>query len=113
MECLLFIQVENWETNISMAKFLELIRQILRRYHSSKATNNFNQSGHINPIRLTARHFPSIYVNNKTKRKKSLRKCVVCAKNDKISQTRYQCKNCDVGLCVYPCFEKFHTESDY
>lgn len=99
---------------ISMAKFhLELIRQILRRYHSSKATKNFNKSGHINPIRLTARHFPSIYVNDKTKRKNPLRKCVVCTKNDKISQTRYQCKNCDVGLCVYPCFEKYHTESDY
>ena len=99
---------------ISMAKFhLELIRQILRRYHSSKATKDVNKSGHINITRLTARHFPSLYENNKTKRKSPLRKCVVCKKNDKTSQTRYQCKNCDVGLCVYPCFEKFHTEYYY
>jgi len=38
---------------------------------------------------------------------------VVCAKNDKSSQTRCQCENCDVELCVYPCFGKFHTEYYY
>ncbi|GFT17034.1 piggyBac transposable element-derived protein 4 [Trichonephila clavipes] len=27
-------------------------------------------------------------------------------------ETRYYCEKCDVGLCVVPCFEKFHTQRD-
>ncbi|GBM40530.1 PiggyBac transposable element-derived protein 4 [Araneus ventricosus] len=69
-----------------------------------------------NVVRLTGRHFPS-YVDESESRKKS-RKCVVCSlkmnENGKRvrRESRFECKNCDVGLCVAPCFEIYHTESN-
>ena len=50
-------------------------------------------------MRLTARHFSPLYANNTAKRKNPLRKCVVCAKNDKSSQTRYT--NVRTAMLVY------------
>ncbi|CAK9809208.1 PiggyBac transposable element-derived protein 4 [Anthophora quadrimaculata] len=99
---------------ISMAKFhLELIRQLLHHYLSNYKKNVENKSGQTNPLRLTGRHFMSLYTNEPTKRKNPLRKCVVCTKNDKRRESRYQCKICDVGLCATPCFEKYHTQYHY
>ncbi|GBN36326.1 PiggyBac transposable element-derived protein 4 [Araneus ventricosus] len=69
-----------------------------------------------NVVRLTGRHFPS-YVDESESRKKS-RKCVVCSlkinENGKRvrRESRFECKNCNVGLCVAPCFEIYHTESN-
>ncbi|GBO20913.1 PiggyBac transposable element-derived protein 4 [Araneus ventricosus] len=69
-----------------------------------------------NVVRLTGRHFPS-YVDESESRKKS-RKCAVCSlkinENGKRvrRESRFQCKNCNVGLCVAPCFEIYHTESN-
>ncbi|GBO11269.1 PiggyBac transposable element-derived protein 4 [Araneus ventricosus] len=69
-----------------------------------------------NGVRLTGRHFPS-YVDESEPRKKS-RKCVVCSlkinENGKRvrRESRFECKNCNVGLCVAPCFEIYHTESN-
>ena len=100
--------------HISMAKFhLELIRQILKQYQQPEIANKCTKSGPINQMRLTARHFPSVYENHNAKRKNPVRKCVVCAKNNKRRESRYECKICDVGLCVSPCFETFHTEYYY
>ncbi|CAK9832586.1 PiggyBac transposable element-derived protein 4 [Anthophora retusa] len=72
-----------------------------------------NKSGQTNPLRLTGRHFPSLYTNEKTKRKNPLRKCVICLKNDTRSGSQYQCQICNVGLCVTPCFGKYHTQLHY
>ncbi|GBL75918.1 PiggyBac transposable element-derived protein 4 [Araneus ventricosus] len=69
-----------------------------------------------NVVRLTGRHFP-FYVDESESRKKS-RKCVVCSlkinENGKRvrRESRFECKNCNVGLCVAPCFEIYHTESN-
>ncbi|GBM08941.1 PiggyBac transposable element-derived protein 4 [Araneus ventricosus] len=69
-----------------------------------------------NVVRLTGRHFPS-YVDESESRKKS-RKCVVCSlkinENGKRvrRESRFECKSCNVGLCVAPCFEIYHTESN-
>ncbi|KAK1125280.1 hypothetical protein K0M31_020471 [Melipona bicolor] len=93
--------------NLSFSKFhLYLIKEILLKYNSSKSTDN-------GPFRLTERHFPSPYINNAAIRKNARRKCVVCRKHDRRSETHYECKKCDVGLCIYPCFGLYHTILDY
>lgn len=73
--------------------------------------------GDSTPARLTERHFiktipPTAGKENPT------RKCVICChkkKNGKKmrKETRYFCKQCDVGLCVDPCFEIYHTKEDF
>lgn len=100
--------------NISIAAFhLQLIRQILSKYHKENLRQSSPRSADKYPFRLTDRHFPAIYTSRNTKRKSNLRKCVVCSKNGVQRQTHYQCKICDVGLCVCPCFETFHTKLYY
>lgn len=87
---------------ISMEKFhLKLSNQIQKKY--VKSTN----CSDVNSLRLIGRHFPSQYTSSG---KNKLRRCVVCSKNDKRRESRYQCEECDVGLCVVPCFKIFHTE---
>ncbi|CAK9832664.1 PiggyBac transposable element-derived protein 4 [Anthophora retusa] len=94
---------------ISMAKFqLELIREILEKYH--KTTNYHQRTVNNNPLRLIERHFPSLYVPAGKNRK---RRCVVCSANDKRRESRYECQNCNVGLCVDPCFKIYHTQLNY
>ncbi|XP_063974309.1 LOW QUALITY PROTEIN: piggyBac transposable element-derived protein 4-like [Diachasmimorpha longicaudata] len=92
---------------------LELIRQILRKYHKDDFRQSAPRSADKYPLRLTGRHFPAIYTSEKTKRKSGLRKCVVCTKNGVQRQTHYQCKTCEVGLSIYPCFENYHTKIHY
>ncbi|XP_046827843.1 piggyBac transposable element-derived protein 4-like [Vespa crabro] len=100
--------------NISIAAFhLQLIRQILSKYHKENLRQSSPRSADKYPFRLTDRHFLAIYTSRNTKRKSNLRKCVVCSKNGVQRQTHYQCKICDVGLCVCPCFETFHTKLYY
>ena len=41
------------------------------------------------------------------------RRCVVCSANKSRSESRYICVPCDVGLCVDPCFEIYHTKRDF
>jgi len=97
-----------------MASFhLELIRQLLRRYQSDSKNTIANKSGETNPLRLAGNHFPSLYTNVNPRRKNQLRKCVVCSRNDKRKRSRYQCEICNVGLCVTPCFKKYHTQLHY
>ena len=60
------------------------------------------------PSRLIERHFPE-YCPPTEKRKRPLRKCAQCRKNNKRKDTSYWCKECEVGLCVAPCFKDWHT----
>lgn len=95
---------------ISIAKFqLKLIDQILKKYQKLP-TCHFITLGDNYSSRLNGRHFPSLY---KSQGKNNLRRCVVCSKNNKRCESRYQCEECDVGLCVFPCFKRYHTELYY
>lgn len=68
-----------------------------------------------NVTRLTGRHFPSFVANSKSRRMHPVRKCVVCAgktnENGKRirRESRYECEECNVGLCAAPCFKIYHT----
>lgn len=69
-------------------------------------------------LRLNARHFPSPVTPTACKEKPT-RRCVVCSNNmdengkRKRRETRYECTQCNVGLCVSPCFERYHTIENY
>ncbi|CAF3360073.1 unnamed protein product [Rotaria sp. Silwood2] len=90
---------------------LQLIHEILQTYHTPKPTIGRSVHG-CKPTRLTGRHFPTL-VPQTTERKNPQRKCFVCANTNRKPRTRtdsrYMCKDCDVGLCVVNCFEEFHT----
>ena len=73
--------------------------------------------------RLVGRHFPE-YVPATEKKANATRRCVVCCITTgdrrhrgvpapRRKESRYQCTQCDVGLCVAPCFQIYHTHKDY
>ncbi len=65
-----------------------------------------------NPLRLIARHLPSL-IPSTSSRQNLQRKCVVCAKTTTRAKTRTdtrcECTECDVGLCISGCFQDYHT----
>ena len=56
------------------------------------------------------RHFLEL-VPPTDKKKKNQKRCVICMKETKRKESRYQCKTCSnhLGLCPAPCFKVFHT----
>ena len=65
-------------------------------------------------VRLNERHFPHP-VPQTQKASRSTRKCKVCTRRGKRKDTSYMCtqRPNQPALCVYPCFELFHTLKDY
>lgn len=101
----------NTKKEITMRAFhLKIIKEILQKYGNVNNCNNVKRST-ADTLRLHQRHFPSTCKSTKTK--KALRNCVVCAKNDIRKRSRYQCQECDVGLCVVPCFKTYHSQLYY
>ena len=73
--------------------------------------------------RLSDRHFPKKMLSNG---RSISRQCIVCnpAERDILSalgekrkrpgrESSYKCGQCDVTLCVDPCFELYHTKQEY
>ena len=61
------------------------------------------------PTRLTERPFPEP-ISGTTRPD-----CRVCSDRGagQRHQTGYRCKVCHTPLCLYPCFERYHTLKDY
>ena len=61
------------------------------------------------PTRLTERAFPEPIPD------KGRVDCKVCSNRavGQRHQTGYKCKLCHTALCLYPCFERYHTLRDY
>jgi hypothetical protein len=98
--------------NIQFCDFrLQLIRQIIEMYEKSKASRGRPSSGD-NRIRLIGHHFPSLIPSTST-RQDPRKQCVVCANTTirakKRAESRYECAECNVGLCVSGCFQDYHT----
>lgn len=102
----------NLKRHVEFCKMLT--EQIVEQYNEPKNVNRGGRPCHENnPIRLTARHFPS-KVPGTAKKVNATRICAVCSKTKfngkKVrKESRYECSICDVGLCVDPCFRIFHT----
>ncbi|XP_046588357.1 piggyBac transposable element-derived protein 4-like [Neodiprion virginianus] len=103
--------------NITFAKFhLRLIREILLKYSNTNICNNKSggqTASKDDMLRLISTHFPSKYINPTGKRRNGRRKCVVCRKHKKRTETQFECKECKVGLCIEPCFKLYHTKEHY
>jgi len=61
------------------------------------------------PLRLIGRHFPE-YCPPTEKKARPLRVCAQCRKNKIRKESSYWCRDCNVGLCVAPCFRDWHTK---
>ncbi|GFX56501.1 tnp_zf-ribbon_2 domain-containing protein [Trichonephila clavipes] len=84
---------------------MKLIERLKEERGSDSDSRNFvGPKISENVVRLIGRHFPSYVESDSSKKKR--RKCVVC--NLEINdngkrirrETRFQCKDCNVGLCV-------------
>ncbi|XP_076238627.1 uncharacterized protein LOC143181854 [Calliopsis andreniformis] len=66
------------------------------------------------PRRLFERHFPES-IPPTGKKTNPTRQCVQCSRKKCVNgkrirkETRYYCPQCEVGLCVTPCFRIYHT----
>lgn len=103
------------EKIVTFEKFhLRLIKDILREYPPDRVETKGGRSHSDDlPFRLTERHFLSSCVTNENRKHSSRRRCVVCTKNNRRTDSRYECKKCNVGLCIEPCFESYHTIQNY
>ena len=63
--------------------------------------------------RLTERHIPTKAEHRQSGTTKQL-ECVVCSfkKGRGRKTSTYNCKQCNVSLCIVPCFELYHTYVD-
>lgn len=97
--------------NISLLDFqLQLVKQLLEAYYvpQSESRNGRRSADGDKALRLTERHFVSM-IPATQKKISPQRKCVVCVKHDKRSDTRYMCRLCNVPLCLLICFERYHS----
>lgn len=88
---------------------LEVINSLFLKYgtHSKKTPTRLDI-----PSRLTGRHFP-VYNPPSGRRNYSQRKCVVCRQHDQRKDTSVHCEQCEVALCISPCFKLYHTLQNY
>ena len=74
--------------------------------HYINIINPQRLAGNNHPLRLTERYYRSIY---KQVGKKRSKRCVVCSANDKRRESKYECKDCNMGLC----FKIYHSQINY
>lgn len=60
------------------------------------------------PLCIKSRCFPK-KIPPTVKKCHPTNRCVLCKENKLRKQTRYFCNDCNVPLCIIPCFELFHT----
>ncbi|GBM99291.1 PiggyBac transposable element-derived protein 4 [Araneus ventricosus] len=93
---------------------LQLVEELAKIYGESKHSSQNTTSSD----RLNGRHFPS-HIQPTQKKKAPTKICIVCSQkfNEKCQrvrkESRYQCAQCNVTLCVTPCFEKYHTVENF
>ncbi len=81
------------------------------RPNVQKASSSGGRSNRLieKPSRLIGRHFPENCPPSE-KKTRPQRKCAQCQKNNKRKESSYWCSECNVGLCVTPCFKLWHTK---
>ncbi|XP_069949534.1 piggyBac transposable element-derived protein 4-like [Cherax quadricarinatus] len=92
---------------------LSVIRQIITKYQGAtpaidqRPRNYQHTSSRFRP----GDHYP-IQLPPTTAKKNAQKRCYVCTHTTKRPQTRrdtrFMCEECQVPLCIYPCFKEFH-----
>ena len=92
---------------------LSLLDCVVEKYNHEKAQIRKGRRSHTDtPLCLTACHFLS-YIPSTPKRKYPGRRCQVCAAKGMRKESIYFCRECDMPLCVVPCFKIYHSISKY
>ena len=107
---LLYIKVGG--KNSRMEFQLRLIKNVISKYHKTKIRPSRRPSKSAPPTRINAPRYPS-FIPPTEKKQNPRQHCVVCHKNRQHCETRYTCKDCNVALCAAPCFQRYHTCTDY
>ncbi|XP_047141066.2 piggyBac transposable element-derived protein 4-like [Hydra vulgaris] len=89
-----------------------IIKESIVKYHESVEKKRSRTRVLPSPLRLVERHFVDA-IPATEKNIKPCRRCVVCSENKVRSDTRYMCVDCNVGLCVVPCFKYYHTKENF
>lgn len=100
---------------ISLADFhLCLVRELVEKFATERRRDRKGRrSDDENPLRFTGRHFPHVIPSEQSKKRGLWRRCAVCSKQNVRRETKYECKTCNVPLCVDPCFETYHTKKNF
>ncbi|XP_043494109.1 piggyBac transposable element-derived protein 4-like [Polistes fuscatus] len=79
----------------------------------------YNRKGQLSsenlPLRLQTQqwsHFPK-HIDPTPSNQHPKRRCIVCTKHKKRSETTWECKKCKIALHVPTCFERYHSIKDY
>ena len=96
---------------------VEVVRELLQDNITEHSAPG-RRSGEGDPDRLTARHFIStMQAPADAKKKHVQRACFVCRHTSRRPKerrdTRYHCSECDVPLCLEPCFQDYHTKARF
>ena len=83
-------------------------------YHLSATGSNYRGSGRKhnplnNPLRLKGKHFLT-RIPTPPNKATLRRRCVRCQAMNVRKDTSYECRKCDVALCLIPCHEIYHTK---
>lgn len=96
---------------------LGLIEQLIETYHPNVVSPRAGRPPAMpHPRRLTERHFPEV-IPPTEKKSNPTKQCFICcrkrdARGKKLRrETRYYCPNCEVCLCITPCFRVYHTSA--
>lgn len=92
---------------------LQLVKQLLENHRKVKTGFVGGRRNEESPLRLIERHFLAVTEQRNEQNKLVPRCCVVCSKNRKHKETTFRCPECDVALCVAPCFEQYHTLKNF
>ncbi|GIY03723.1 piggyBac transposable element-derived protein 4 [Caerostris darwini] len=109
---------KNGGKNTQLEFRLDLIDRVIEKYHSGLNFHRGRPGSVPNPLRLTERHFLEIIAPT-DKKLRPARQCAVCCskrnENGKRirKETCYFCPDCDVGLCITPCFKLYYTQKDF
>ncbi|RXN28339.1 piggyBac transposable element-derived 4-like protein [Labeo rohita] len=106
------------DSSLTYQKFRQnLVRQLVEEHHSPRKPSAGGRPPAYNPLRLTARHFPSEIPATVQQGKNTRRHCKVCLTTKKCPQkrqkTRFMCKPCNTALCPAECFEQYHTLANF
>ena len=84
---------------------IDLAKQLIGNFTSRRKRGR--PSDELLLARHVERYFPDFLPTNENGKRKE-RRCKVCYSHGVNKKTSYYCADCDVGLCVAPCFRLFH-----
>jgi energy-converting hydrogenase Eha subunit F len=79
---------------------------------ASKGVCGSNHEGTITLLESVLSHFP-INIPSTECKKKLYKRCTVCSKQNKKSETCWQYEKCGVPLHIPKCFKEYHTITSF